>query len=502
MTRIIPVLVFLVPSLVIGQGGQPSVTGVVFNPSSVPGGRPATATVTLSGPAPNNGFEVSLSMTSNVAQLAASAVTIGGGQTSATVQVTTTATSTSQLAVLNATARGATRSANLTITPPAAVTLTLAPASVTAGQQATGTITLDGPAPAGGTTVTLASSSASATVPATTTISQGQTSRAFSVNTSAVTAQATATITATAGSASRTATLTVAPPPISIESITLPSNLKTGESATFVFRSTAPAPAGGLGISFTSSGVELFGASGIVTSIDAGQTAKSHTVTLPRTDRDKPFTITARANGIATSKSGTLIGPRITSMELSDSVDSGRRAQLAVRLDAPSSFLLPVNITSNNAAITSPGNTSGSSTLSPSLINYFLESNPVTRRTVVTITLTHAGESRTDQIIVLPAAPLLATFTASPTGARAGGSIVLTATLDRPALNGSLTFALSATDLPVGMALPATLTVPAGATSASVTVATPSRMATSAFPVITAKLFGVGNKSVQVRIDP
>ena len=499
MSKMLIGLVLLMPALAFAQGGQPSITSVVFKSPSVAGGRPATATITLSGPAPNNGFEVGLSITSNVAQLASSAITIGSGQTSATVQVTTSPTATAQLAVLSATARGETRTGNLTVSPPAAVSLTLAPASVTAGQQATATITLDGPAPAGGTQVTLSSSSSTVTVQSSATIAQGQTSANVSLATSNVNTPTNATLTATAGGGSRSATLAVNPAPISITSIGFPASPKSGESVTLTAQASAPAPAGGLIVQFASSGATLFGitTSTRVDTIPAGSASLSRTFDVSRTNTDRPFTLTATLNGTTTSRSGTLLAPRLISVNLIDSVAGGGIHSMVVAVDAAIAGSFPGVVTSDNSALTVRGSSLGA----PTIALIALETNPVVQRTVVNVTLTYLGSTRTERITLLPGPPLLERISASPVLVRAGGSVVLTVSLDRPAPKPGTVVQLSATGLPLGMTLPASLTVPVGETTGSITVATPSRVPSSATTTVTARL-DLRNRAVQVRIDP
>ena len=496
-------LLMLTPALAFAQGGQPSLTSVVFNPTSVAGGRPATATITLSGPAASNGFEVGLSITSNVAQLASSAITIGSGQSSATVQVQTTPTASAQLAVLTATARGETRTGNLTVSPPPAANLTIAPATVTAGQQATGTITLDGPAPAGGTTVALSSSSNAVTVASTKTISAGQSSTTISLASNSVTASTNATITATAGSNSRSATLAVNPAPISITSIGFPTNPKSGDSVTLTAQASSAAPAGGLIVQFSATGPSSFFGQNLSTLVDtiaAGATSLSHSFTLPRTTSDRVFTITATLNGVTTTRTGTLLAPRIVSIVLVDSIVSGQNALVNASLDAPTSSGITATVTSNNPAVSAPGTTSGFF-LSPRTVGYRIETNPVSERTSAIVTVTQLGASRSETIVVLPGPPLLAGISASPVIARAGGSIVLTVRLDRPAPKGITAVQLSATGLPLGMTIPSSVTVPVGASTASVTVQTPSRVVSSTSINVRASL-GERFMTVDVRIDP
>ena len=96
--------------------------------------------------------------------------------------------------------------------PLAISSVSLTPQSVTGGASSQGTVTLNGAAPAGGAVVTLGSSNvAVATVPASVTVAAGQTTATFSVTTAAVTTATTATITASYSSTSANTTLTANP---------------------------------------------------------------------------------------------------------------------------------------------------------------------------------------------------------------------------------------------------------------------------------------------------
>jgi hypothetical protein len=105
------------------------------------------------------------------------------------------------------------QSATLTVNPQGVGQLqsvTVTPAQVTGGTNATGTITLSGPAQAGGQVVQLKTSNILvAAVPVTVTVPQGTTTAAFTITTSIVASTQTVTITATAGGVMQTATLIV-----------------------------------------------------------------------------------------------------------------------------------------------------------------------------------------------------------------------------------------------------------------------------------------------------
>jgi hypothetical protein len=187
----------------------PSASSLTLNPPSVTGAQSSTGTVTLSGPAPAAGAEVTLS-SNNTAASVASSVTVPAGSSSATFTVSTSAVAASTVATIFASYDGVSPSASLTVTPAIVSSLTLNPSSVVGGvQTSTGTVTLSGPAPAGGAQVMLSSSSAAATVPPSVTVPAGSTSATFTVNTSVVLVSTSATISASYNSTSKSASLSV-----------------------------------------------------------------------------------------------------------------------------------------------------------------------------------------------------------------------------------------------------------------------------------------------------
>jgi hypothetical protein len=190
----------------------PTLSSLTLSPSNVTGGNSSTGTVTLSGPAPAGGAQVTLS-SSDTAASVPSSVTVPAGAASATFPVNTSAVAASTSVTISASYGGVTQTASLTVTPsslPTLSSLTLSPSTVTGGNSSTGTVTLSGPAPASGAQVTLSSSNTGvASVPSSVTVAAGATSATFTVNTSTVLFSTSVTISASYNTVSKTAILTV-----------------------------------------------------------------------------------------------------------------------------------------------------------------------------------------------------------------------------------------------------------------------------------------------------
>ena len=95
----------------------PSASSLALNPTSVTGGsQTSTATVTLSGPAPTAGAEVTLS-SNNAAASVPPSVTVPAGSSSTTFKVNTSPVAVSTVTTIFASYDGVSPSASLSVTP-------------------------------------------------------------------------------------------------------------------------------------------------------------------------------------------------------------------------------------------------------------------------------------------------------------------------------------------------------------------------------------------------
>jgi len=180
--------------------------------STVVGGNAVSATITLGDPAPATGAIVMLKSTSGMAQIPPS-LTIPAGQSNAQFTINTIAVQNVTPVTIAATYKGVTQTAALSVTPRVNATLaslTISPATVQGGANATGTVTLTGPAASGSVIVNLKSSAFfAAQPPAFVAVPAGQTSTSFTIATTTVSATTAVTVTATSAGVTKTATLTV-----------------------------------------------------------------------------------------------------------------------------------------------------------------------------------------------------------------------------------------------------------------------------------------------------
>ncbi len=181
---------------------------LTLSASTIVGGNSLSGTVTLGDPAPAGGVVLSIS-SSDLSAARVGTAAMAAGQNVASFTITTNSVLAARTVTITVTYGALTQSASLSVTPPpvpALSAVTISPSSVTAGQSATGTVTLTGAATAG-TTVSLGTSSGIiAAVSNSVVVAQGQVSAQFNIST---VAKGVATITATLNGVKQTATITV-----------------------------------------------------------------------------------------------------------------------------------------------------------------------------------------------------------------------------------------------------------------------------------------------------
>jgi hypothetical protein len=115
--------------------------------------------------------------------------------------------------------------------PASLASVSIKPSGITAGQPATGTVTLSGAAPTGGAVVSLASANPAASVPSSITVPARASSANFTVSTSTVTATTAGNITGSYAGINKSATFTVNPSaPVALLSLSLNPKTVVGGS--------------------------------------------------------------------------------------------------------------------------------------------------------------------------------------------------------------------------------------------------------------------------------
>jgi hypothetical protein len=294
----------------------PVLAALTVSPPSVTGLTAATATVTLSAPAPAGGAAVFFNHNSQAIgeDVFGINVVVPAGATSVTFPVDTYKVSATMVAGLSANYGGVTQTATLTVTPTAASSATLSavslnPVSVTGGSSSTGNVTLTAPAPAGGLVVALTSNNtAAATVPTSLTVAAGATSATFAVTTTTVTASTAVAISATAGAVTRSATLAVNPvaAAMTVSGVGLnPSSVTGGNSSTGTVTLSGPAPSGGLVVTLASNNTGVGTVPASVT-VAAGATSATFTVATKAVTSSTSLLVSATGGGVTRSATLTV----------------------------------------------------------------------------------------------------------------------------------------------------------------------------------------------------
>lgn len=389
---------------ILGSGGANKLT---LSPTSVRGGTTTTTnSITLASAAPSGGVTVSLTSSDPATAGVPAAVTVPAGSTSTTFSITTNPVAVNVDVQITATTGGSASTGVLTVRAPALTMLYIRLSSVGGGSTVTSNrVTLDAPAPPGGISVALSSSSPLAAVPAGIVVPEGQTvSTYFDVVTRTTPSAVDVTLTASANGVVKTDALTVRPPIVS--SLVFSPSSVVGPSATTSNRVgvDGPAPAGGLTVALSSSDPSVSVPGAVV--IPEGQTTAYFTATAATVDVSVTATITASMGGVSRTATLTVRAPALSSVATSPySVVGGTPASNSrVYLDGPAPpggalvyltssdpALVPVQAT----VVVPPG-----TSLTPYLA---VPTMPVSSVTVVTVTATYKGVSKTDTLELRPA---------------------------------------------------------------------------------------------------
>jgi len=446
-----------------------SLSSLTLGAASVKGGSGvAVNTVALTAADPDGGTIALSSSHPGVVSVPAS-VNIPAGGTSASFALTTTPVAADTLVTITATYGGVNKTDTITVQRPVLTALSLSKTSEVGGTPVlANSVTIDAPAPAGGLSVSLSSSNpAAATVPSSVLIAAGSLTGTFTISTLSVTSSQLATITATSGGVSHSANLTVNPAPASLSTLTLgAASAKGGDvvPANTVSLS-APAPAGGVTVNLVSSDPTAATVPATVT-VPAGSSSVSFAIGTVAVATDRTVSITATLSGTVRSGSLTVLAPDLTGVSLNlPSVTGGNPVTGSVALDsaAPAGGL-SIGLSSNNAAVVVPSVVTvpaGASTAS-----FSATTSVVTASQTATVSAVFGGLTRTATLTVNPAPASLSAIVLSATTVKGGVTLTgNTVSLTAAAPVGGAVVLLSSSH-PTLLAVPASLTVPAGATSA------------------------------------
>ncbi len=467
----------------------PVPSSLILKPSTVIGGTSSVATLTLNQPAPAGGISISLRSSSVSASVPAT-VTIATGSNTATFNVRTVGLTNAESVTIKASAAGGSATAILTINPIAIISLAISQSPVVGGNQAQGTITLNGPAPAGGFDISLTSSDSAATVPLSVAVAGGSTTDTFTINTVGVSSQTTSTISGSDGTNTATGNLTIYPANLTSLSIS-PTSVAGGSTAIGTVTLSGNAPPTGLQISL-SSGNSVAQVPANLT-VPSGSSSATFSITTSPAQSYTPVIITA-SQGTTNVKAQITVGPiGLSSITLSPSTVIGGNSSVGTATisgPAPNGGLT-INLTSSNPSAVVPG-----AVIIPAgalSATFQTTTTGVSVSVVATITGTQSTNTQSAQLTISPASLVsnnvipsmviggsnaLGTVTLSGT-AGPGGTVVGLGSSSNNAivatsvtvLSGQNSATYQISTLPVGSSTNSTLTATLGAVSQTATLA-------------------------------
>jgi hypothetical protein len=253
-----------------------------------------------------------------------------------------------------------------------------------------------------------------------------------------------------------------------VESLTVPATVVGGSKVTGTVSLTAAATSPGIPVSLTSNNTAAKPTAGIT--VPTGAPSANFTIAAGLVSTPTPAVITATSGGRPVTATITVNPLVVSTLSLAPpTVTGGASSTGTVTLNgtAPAKGARVV-LSSGNPAVLAPASvtvTDGNNSAT-----FPISTTPVAADTTVKIQSTYNGVRVTAKLKVL--APVLAGITLDPTTVRGGQSSTANqVTLSGPAPAGGTLVTLSS-NKPGVAAVPSSVTVPAGATSANFTVTT------------------------------
>ncbi len=375
------------------------------------------------------------------------------------------------------TAWSATGTFTVSSAPPKPVSVQFTTNPLTSGDTTWVQLQLTG-APPNPTNITLTSSNpGAAPVPATITMPANLAWTQFQMQAGNVASATPATITATLNGASASGQITVAPTALKSLSIT-PSTINGGAPAGAVVMLTGQAPPGGATVTLSSNSPAVSPPPSVF--VNPGDFSVSFPLLTNRVTANTTATVTASWNGVSTQAQVTLTpqpAPTSLTLDPTSTVGTGGSSFGRVTIASPQSTDTIFQLTSSHPTIAQvPGSVMVPAGVTAGGFNVF--TTQVTTQTIVTISVSGGGVTQSANLTVNPdgtppppPSATLSSFGVNPTAVTGGNPSTGTVTLSSPAPSGGTVVSLSSNQ-PGAASVPASVTVAAGATTASFTITT------------------------------
>jgi len=317
--------------------------------------------------------------------------------------------------------------------------------------------------------VTLTSGPAGITTPASITIPAGASTGTFTISTIPVTKATSGTILASANSSAFMAALTVKAPVLATLSFSADPAVG-GTTVHGTVTINGPAPTGGLlidGVTDSKSAIPV----GVIKVLAGEYHATFDITTLPVLTKTIA-NITVRANGVQLVRPLHLIPTSLIDVSLSPSSVAGggvNQVTGTVLLDgiAPSHGVVVQLISSNPGVASVPATV----TIASGALSATFSVTPASVAASTDVTITASYASVTKQAVLTVTPPVLTDLSVRPATVQGSSSVQVTGTvtLSAPTPIGGVTISLSSS-MSTMVTVPATVTIPAGATFATFTV--------------------------------
>ncbi|HWT00683.1 MAG TPA: hypothetical protein VN256_10590 [Pyrinomonadaceae bacterium] len=343
--------------------------------------------------------------------------------------------------------------------------LVVNPPTIVGGGTINCAVTLNAPAPMMGAEIKLADNVAATTVPATVFIPQGQRMVSFQIKTAQVAAAQAGTLTASFRGVSRTSPLTVEP--LAVSSLTLSrSAVGGGANVTATVTLNGVAPSSGAGVTL-SDDIPSATTPASVT-VPSGAKTRTFTVTTTAVATSESGTVTASLGGV--TKSAALKVDPITLVSftvLPASAAGGAKITGTLALNGPAPPEgLAVNLSDNIPATTLPAQVTipaGATSKTFSITSSRVDANQSG-----TVTARSGAVTKTAPLTIRP--PALNALKLNPASVAGGKDVTGTVSLDGPAPPSGAIITIS--DNLASATTTPSVTIPAGAVSASFTIST------------------------------
>ena len=463
---------------------NPGITAITTSNTRFVGGSGLIGTVTLEGPAPLGGSIVTLTSSRSDILSVPDSVLVPEGSTSTEFDIEALPVSADSSVLISGELYETTGSILVTVMTPTPVVVTFSQNPVIAGNQVTGTVNISGPAPLGGSIVRLASSSLSALVPTSVTIPAGQMTATFAVATNLVSNDTSAVLSATVYGVRVKSTLSILGPKVT--SVTVAStNVASAATTTGTVTLSTNAPVGGKVVTLSSSNAGVASVPVSVT-VPAGSNTATFTITAGTVAANTAVTITATTNSSSGTATVTITPPAAALSGITTNVAAATggvavTGTVTLTRAAPTGGAVivlassPTTVGTVPASVTVPAGATS--------VTFTITTRTVTAASTLTVTGTYLGVAKTASITVNPVR-LVSILTLNPTSVRGGTNSTGTVTLTGPATEAVVVTLTSGTTTVARV--PASVTVPAGATTVTFTITTLTQTATRT-SVITAR---------------